>query len=213
MIKTNDLKGNIIMENLKSYAIYFSAYLIDNFKELKSIKNIILFGSVARGEYNKESDIDIFIELDEKTSKIEKQIREIVERFYKTRESLIFKSTGIDNKINLKIGKLSDWQDLEKSIASEGIILYGRYVPKNNLSGSRPFIIIYWDKIGKNRGAFLNKIYGFKSKDKKYPGLLEKLKGKKLGKSCIMIPSYDKSSMYTLIKEHIVSAKSFEVYL
>lgn len=195
---------------IKAYASYFSSYLLDNLKEKESIEKIILFGSVARNEAAKESDVDIFIEVKKESKKIKNKIEKILENFYKSRESLLFKSKGIDNKINLIIGKLDKWRDLEKSIESTGIVLYGKYV-SSNISGKK-HLVIFWDKIEKNRGAFLNKIYGVKIKGKRYPGLIEKLGGKKLGKSSIMVPIENKDEVLKSIKIYRVHAKIIEVY-
>ena len=77
-----------------------------------------------------------------------KQISEILDNFYNSREGLLFKVKGIDNKFNLIIGNLKEWKELKKSIESEGIILYGKFESKGK-SGKK-FAIIYWDKIEKN---------------------------------------------------------------
>ena len=195
---------------IKAYASYFSSYLLANLKEKESIEKIILFGSAARDEATKESDVDIFIEVKKETQKIKNEIEKILENFYKSRESLLFKSKGIDNKINLIIGKLDKWRDLGKSIESTGIVLYGKYVP-SDITGKK-HIVIFWDKIEKNRGAFLNKIYGVKIKGKHYLGLMEKLGGKKSGKSSIIVPVENKDEILKLIKIYKVNAKIIEVY-
>ncbi len=195
---------------IKAYASYFSSYFLANLKEKGSIERIILFGSAARDEATKRSDVDIFVELKKESKKMKNEIEKILENFYKSRESLLFKSKGIDNKINLIIGRLGKWGSLKKSIESTGIILYGKYTP-SDISGKK-HAIFFWDKIGKNRGAFLNKLYGFKSKEKHYYGLIEKLGGKKLGKSSIMMPVEKKDEIFKLIKIYKVNAKIVEVY-
>ena len=48
-------------ENLISYAANFVSFLLDE-KIAKHINRIVLFGSVARGNFDKESDIDVFID-------------------------------------------------------------------------------------------------------------------------------------------------------
>lgn len=196
---------------IKAYASYFSSYLLANLKEKKSIEKIILFGSAARNEAIKESDVDIFIEVKKESQKIKNEIEKMLENFYKSRESLLFKSKKVSNKINLIIGRLDKWRDLKKSIESTGIVLYGKYVP-SDISGKK-HIIIFWDKIEKNRGAFLNKIYGVKIRRKRYQGLIEKLEGKKLGKSSVIIPIESKDEILKLIKPHKVHAKIIEVYV
>ncbi len=72
--------------------------------------------------------------------------------------------------------------------------------------------MVFWDNIGKNRGAFLNKLYGFKTGDKHYTGLIEKIQGKKVGKSCIMIPIEHKNYLFELLKHYKVNAKVIQVY-
>jgi len=58
--------------NLISYSIDFVSFLIQKTKSREKIKNIILFGSVARGEADRESDIDLFIDIVREDIKIEK---------------------------------------------------------------------------------------------------------------------------------------------
>lgn len=198
---------------LKIYASYFTSYLLSNLKNIENIERIILYGSVARDQATKESDIDIFIEIKKKTKKFEKEIKILEKKFYQSREATLFKLKNINNKFSIKIGNLKNWKDLHRSIASTGIILYGPYQVKELPSDTKHHIIIFWNKIGKNRGSFLNKIYGFRIKEKYYPGLLQKFNGKKLGKSCILIPIEYKKEVFDLIKKHEVEAKTIEIFL
>src|SRR3989344_1287794 len=151
-----------------AYAAYFSAYLLDNInkKNKEDIERIILFGSVARGEATAKSDVDIFIELKVRNNHLEQEIKKLVDKFYQSREALLFKTKGIDNQINLKLGKLKEWQDLYPSIASTGIVFYRPYEAKELPMGVKHQVLIFWENIPKNRGAFLNKLYGFKIKEK-----------------------------------------------
>ena len=116
----------------------------------------------------------------------------------------------MDNKLNVILGKLKNWKELKDNIESHGIILFGSYMPKD-VSG-RKYVIISWNRIGKNRGAFLNKIYGVKIKGKRYSGLLENSRGRKLGKSTIMIPVENRKEFFDLIKKYEADARIIEVY-
>ncbi len=198
------------MSSYKSYVSYFVSFLLKELNGITKIKRVILFGSVAREDAKKDSDIDIFIDLIKEDIKLKEKIKDILESFYKSRESIIFKNQGISNKINLIIDKLENWPDLKPSIESDGIVFYGNFV-STDITG-RKQLIISWDKIIKNRGAFLNKIYGFKSKGKEYSGLIEKLEGKKIGKSSVMIPIQNKKEIFDLIKKYKVKAKVIEIY-
>ena len=199
--------------NLKSYASYFVSYLLHNFKKIGVIENVILFGSVAKDQATKESDIDIFIEVKKKTKSIEKEIRVIEQQFYKSREATLFKAEGIENPLSIKVGQLKDWPDLSQSIASTGIMLFGRYEAKKPSKRKTHQIIIYWDNIGKNRGSFLNKVYGFSIKGKHYQGVLEKYGGRKIGKSSIMLPIQFNKEIFKLLDQHQVKAKIIEVFV
>ncbi|MEA2054802.1 MAG: nucleotidyltransferase domain-containing protein [Candidatus Thermoplasmatota archaeon] len=196
--------------NLKAYASTFASFLLRKLEDkISDIDAIILYGSVAKGEATKESDVDIFID----TKKdFREEIREITEKFYGSREAMLFKAKGTESEINTKVGELKEWTELHRSIASTGITLWGKYRAKEMPIGSRHKIIFYWDKIEKNRGAFLNKLYGYKSGNKRYPGLLEEIGGRKVGKSGIIIPIESKHELIELIKKYKVRAKSLEIF-
>lgn len=197
------------------YIYDFLSVLFDKIKEKEKINSIILFGSFARGNPRKDSDIDIFIDIKKESKSFLNKINKMVEGFYKSREYTLFKSNGIDNKFSIIISQLSKWPDLKNSIESTGITLYGKYHPFLILGKkkAKKYLIISWDNIARNRGAFLNKIYGFKVKNKKYTGLIEKLSGKKLGKSTILIPVEHQKEFLDLLEKYKVNAKILEVYL
>ncbi|MBI5332058.1 MAG: nucleotidyltransferase domain-containing protein [Candidatus Aenigmarchaeota archaeon] len=203
-------------EQRKAYALSFAAYLMKelaNKKLMDEINRIILFGSVAKSESTKESDVDIFIKTDKKSDKMVKIIQTMASEFYDSREALLFKTQAIDNKLNIIVGKLSDWKDIHRSIMSTGIVLWGRYEEKEKPSDTEHEIIFYWDSIGINRGSFLNALYGFTANNKRYPGMLEKFGGKRMGKSCIIIPVQHREDVIALFKKYKVSAKAIEVFV
>jgi len=195
----------------KAYISYFVSYLLNNLKRTENIREVVLFGSAARDEATKESDIDLFINLKKEDKKLNKEIDKVLEEFYKSREALLFKTKKIENKINIIVGKINEWPELKRSIESEGIVLYGQYI-SSNVKGKK-YAIIFWSEIEKNRGAFLNKIYGFRVKSKRYLGLLQSYNGMKLGKSAILIPVENKDEILKLIRHHKVSAKILEIYM
>jgi len=195
---------------IKGYASYFVSYLITELKDLSNINSIILFGSAARDETTKDSDVDIFIDVNKADKKFGEKIKKIEEGFYKSREALLFKAKGVDNKINVVVGLIDKWPDLKKSIESYGLVLYGPYISKG-VKG-RKYVIIFWDGVRKNRGAFLNKLYGFKTGGKAYKGLIEQLEGRRIGKSSVMLPVEHREEIFKLIKKYGVNARVFEVY-
>ena len=109
--------------SLKAFAVDFVSFLIQHLDSLEGIRNIILFGSIARGDFDKDSDIDIFIDTKDKKITTDK----IVSDFYQSQKYLKYwKLLGIENTINCKVGNLDKWE-LKRSIISNGIVLYGKY--------------------------------------------------------------------------------------
>jgi len=194
----------------QAYASSFVSFLIRRLEDnMKEIDRIILYGSVAKGNAMKTSDVDIFID----TKKdLKKKVNNIIDEFYDSREALLFKVKGIRNEINVKTGELKNWRELHRSIISSGVTLWGRYEAREKPIGTRHKIIFYWDKIERNRGAFLNKIYGFKSRGKRYTGLLEKMDGGRIGKSSIIVPIEYKEEIIDLLKKYDVHVKNIEVF-
>ena len=106
---------------LHSYALDFASYLLSN---TGGIQRIILFGSVARGDFDKESDIDLFIDTNDK--KLEKIIPKLTDSFYSTEKAKRWKLKGITHHFSCLVGELdsSEWKDLKRSIINHEIVLY-----------------------------------------------------------------------------------------
>lgn len=202
-------KCHIFENDIRAYASAFVSFLLKEIGEnVKYIDGIILYGSVASGTATKESDVDIFID----TKKdMKDEIKELQKKFYNSREAALFKLRSVDNEISLKIGELKKWKELRRSISYNGIVLWGEY-ETTEIEGKKRSIIFYWSKIGKTRSAFLNKLYGFSSKGKRYQGLLKEWEGMRLGKSCVLMPFKHKKEMFALIKRYEVNAKAIEVF-
>ena len=97
----------------------YSSGLISYLLSLKDVKTVIIFGSAARGDWNKDSDIDIFIF--GKPEKIEKykyelQLKRNIElHVFETQKEIKEVKTGlIDNIINGYIirGKIQDFAEV-----------------------------------------------------------------------------------------------------
>jgi predicted nucleotidyltransferase len=196
----------------KAYSISFSSFLLQRLGDASEINRIILYGSVAKGTSTAESDVDIFIDVEKNAKKLEEKISGILEEFYKSKEAIIFKLAGIENEIKIKTGALDEWDELKRSMMSEGFVLWGRF-EAGRIAKTEHKVIFYWSGIGKNRGAFLNKIYGYRTKDRLHEGFLSRAGGERLGKSCIIIPIKYRDNFVELIKKYNVEAKVMEVFV
>lgn len=172
---------------LISYAADFVSYLIQNLKEKDAhkIKSIILFGSVARGEADKESDVDLFVDALDKN--IEKEIKKIIDNFYSSAKFKNYWSLlGIKNEFNVIVGELNKWK-LKDSMLGNAVILYQKYSPALKEGSNK--VILYWGNVKPNskRVMLSKKIFGYVHYGKRYLGLLEKFKGIKIGANVLLI--------------------------
>jgi len=68
-------------KDLIAYASSFVSFILSKIKA----KEIILFGSAARGEAGKESDIDLFVNVENNEKEIKKTINKEINKFYKSK--------------------------------------------------------------------------------------------------------------------------------
>src|SRR3989338_6131732 len=172
---------------LYSYVSDFLSTLYFKKNFLDRISSIALFGSAARGDFDKESDIDIFIGVISKGSilEIEQIVKDAINEFeLKARE--VWHIRGIKSPIKCIVGVLSDeaWNELRKEIESYGILFYGRL--KTNTQSLESYSLFEYslrDFKQKKRVAFQRQLLGYKSKKKKKvfsrSGLIEQLQGAK----------------------------------
>ncbi|MDO8460718.1 MAG: nucleotidyltransferase domain-containing protein [Nanoarchaeota archaeon] len=193
---------------LIAFALDFSSYLLQKIKEKDKIKNIILFGSVARNEETKESDIDIFIDITKESKEIERDIKKVLDSFYNSSKyKEYWKLLEIENKISLTIGRLDNWKDLKSSITANGLILYGKFRPLEIKGEYKTFFI--WENIKPNskRVLFNKQLLGYKQNKKFYNGLLQKFNGVRLGKGCILVLSEHDKIFHSLFKKYRANVK------
>lgn len=200
---------------IKQYAILAVAHLMAGLseKDMKCLNSVILFGSVARETATKESDVDLFFDVNASLSAqlaFRAKLNRTVEWFYTSNAGLAYKLKGISNEIKITAGSLSEWTDLSQSLAMEGIVLYGRYTSKP--PKLKAHTIISWERLGKAKGAFLNKMYGYKAGNKRYPGLLVKKGGTKLGRGTIMVPAASKDAFISVLKKYGLNYSQYEVW-
>ncbi len=153
---------------LLAYTYNFLSLLLEKKEAQENLKKIVLFGSVARGDFDKESDIDLFIEVKESADvkKIENLVHEVVNRFEVFAEKT-WNLRGIDLPIKFIVAKENelDWDELREEIKHYGTLLYGEYKEhKENYA-----LISYSLKELKQNDKmnFLRTLYGYTNKKNK----------------------------------------------
>ena len=188
---------------------------------LGKINSIVLFGSAARGNFDKESDMDIFIDVKNK-----EDIKEIEEIISSTLSEFELKAKGswhirgIKNPIKCIAGVLKDkrWDELRKDMQSYGTVLYGKFISSSEgLSSYSLFEYSLKDFKQKNRVAFLRELLGYKSKKKKktyaHKGLIEKINGIKLENNNIIIPSKEALALQKFFTKRKITPKIREIWV
>lgn len=193
------------------YAMSFESFLLSSLEESdqENIREIILYGSSARGDFRKDSDVDIFINV-YKPASIEKKVDRIVEDFYKTEIFKKWKLLGIENTFSCIVDNIEKWKDLKISILSNGIILFSKYTVRTE---GKQFVIFYWDKITSEskRVHISQKLYGYKTKKAIYKGLLDQTNSIKIGSNCIFVPLENANKISNVFKENKITVKMIYV--
>ncbi|MBI3034927.1 nucleotidyltransferase domain-containing protein [Candidatus Woesearchaeota archaeon] len=198
---------------LISYAMSFAEFLIKDNDAFKNISKIILFGSVARGDFDKESDIDIFIETNLQDKTIQKQL----DLFNQSKIKEIHNLKGIRNDIVLKVGSLEQWKGLKESIMEDGIIIYGKYEesPKD-LKHFTLFKISVEKRKFSLKVRIWRKLYGYKQKIGKKiyvsRGLLQELNCTKLSKGIFISPFQHRQKIIDFLDKGSISYEMLDVY-
>jgi len=193
-----------------SYASAFVAFILP---KLKNVKEIILFGSVARDEDDGNSDIDLFFNMENKKDekKIENKLKQETPKFYQSKIAEPFILRGIKNEIKTYVGVLDKWK-LKRSIISDGIVLYGKYkeVPKNT-KGYVYFNLKPIKDITK-RNRVLRRLFGRKEKNILKQGLLGEINGKILSPNSFIIPIEKSKDIVKILNSEKLDFSFFEFW-
>lgn len=193
--------------NLVAYAMDIASFLLEKTTFQTQIKNIVLFGSVAREEADKESDIDLFIDVTNESEIMNKEFYKLLERFHQsTKYQNYWKVQGVEQEVKLTIGTLSSWKELLPSLIADGIVIYGKFT--TSLEGKHQAIFV-WENITPNakRVAINKKIFGYTHRKKRYPGLLELYQSQRLGKGCIAVDLIHAQKVHRVFKDYKIAVK------
>src|SRR3989338_775331 len=190
--------------SLISYAMSFSSFLLDS-DIGNRINRIVIFGSAAKGEYDKESDVDVFVDTTVKRAELIKYLN----LFYSSKINEIWETKGPKNEISLHSGNM-DTSPLKREILGSGIQVYGEVglLPKN-MQHYALFVLDFSNFQRKKQVSIWRKLYGYRQKIGRktynFKGLIEKSGGRKLGKGIVVMPLAKKYEFSKLLKQKRVS--------
>src|SRR3990167_3043747 len=173
---------------LFSYTYDFVSRILDNKPIFDSVRRIILFGSVVRGDFTNESDVDIFIDvyptipIKEITGLVKKEINKFESKAEKTWH---IRGINLPLKIIVDDFELEKWKELREEVSSYGKIIFGKFEQPQTKKEQKLLITYDIKNISqKNKMSFLRALYGYtlKKEGKKYIqyGLMTEINGEKL---------------------------------
>ncbi|MDG6219129.1 MAG: nucleotidyltransferase domain-containing protein [Candidatus Thermoplasmatota archaeon] len=185
-------------------------------RKYSEIESVIVFGSVARDQAVKESDLDVCIVLKNESikSNMSNKILDLEEKY--------------DKNINLVFTD-SSFKDLDRqfieTILREGITIYGK-TPDVSIQQLElePYEIIKFDlsNLDQSKKMKIKRLlYGIKTKKKykgkiytnKQEGLVEKLGGLRIGIASILIPEKKSWELEHILRKNGVSLRKITIWL
>ena len=178
--------------------------------KIEDVKAIILYGSLARGEFTSRSDVDLFIlttdyntqkEIHDKVIELESEIGRNIQPTIRTLAELQKTDTG-----------------LLQNIFQEGKILYLREpsdIPSAILLQQKPYLIYSFQISSlpqKEKARFNRQLYEQTRKEYKYKGLLQEIGGQKLSAGCVMMPYEQKEKIEKFFKKFKVKFEQLKVW-
>lgn len=200
------------------YIYDFLSILFDKLKDKDKIRNIVLFGSFARGNQRKDSDIDLFIDVTIKNKdEVSKIVNESLKEF-EVKSTRTWRIKGISNILVPVVDDLSSekWRELKRELSSYGITLYGNYQAEIKKSKHQVIIEYNLSKIKqKNKVKLLRSIYGYKLKKNRkiytQKGILEEIKGSKIS-NAILVDIKDHKNVLNIFKNAKIPIKIREIW-
>ncbi len=203
------------------YIYDFVSILFENKQAMKPVKKVILFGSVTTGDYDEESDIDLFIEVPSKNEieKIETLVKKTEKRFHSISERK-WELTRNSLPLSIIVGNLDDskWKELKSELISTGMILYGKFesLPKN--LKHHTLVNYSLSKLPQDKKMkFIRTLFGYKTKKngKEYPqeGMLEKTGGGKIGPNTILIPVEKSRDIQKFFSSFSITPEMREIWM
>ena len=179
-----------------SYTQDFISLLFQNL-DSKLVRSIVLFGSASRGDFDQESDIDLFIDLfDERKKKsVEKKVEEVKFDFECIKEKK-WKLRNIDFEVVCTVGSLvsDEWKPLRRSIESSGIVLYGKFNQESKNGSLKKMIKYDLNRLKQNeKMTVIRHLFGYEKKigkkTYKKDGLVKEFGGRKIKNGVFLIPN------------------------
>ncbi|MBI5072939.1 nucleotidyltransferase domain-containing protein [Candidatus Woesearchaeota archaeon] len=180
---------------------------------------IYLFGSAARGEMEKESDIDLFfdyesffpdnIKNEKAITEKESAIRAALSRFSKSNDFQKWKQLGFTPPFSINAGELEEWE-LKTSVFADGILLYSKE-PLTSVA-KRHVLITYVLPQKKTKYLFVVRtLFGRKEEGYKDAGLIGACNAKRIATTVLLVPKEQAEIVFKFLQKEKIEYSFMEV--
>lgn len=184
-----------------SYIHNYLSFLFLNKGITNQINAVYLFGSAARGELEKESDIDIFI--DSESIEVEAVAKKSISLFMKSKDYDKWRLMNFMHSLSVQVGLLEKWE-LKSSIQAEGILLYSKSPTITSANRSVLFTITL-PKKKSHYLKFIRSFFGRNEQGYNDKGILGNIKGTKLSATVFLV-----QKEYQQIVEHALQKQNVD---
>lgn len=198
-------------EILIGFAQAYLSYLFrdPDFQRVR-VRGIYLFGSVARGDFDEKSDVDIFLDTEKGDEKaLEKAVKRALKRFLGSEEYKKFALQGVRNSISPLVGRLESWE-LKGSVAKEGLVLFA----VSPSFGLEKYFLLCIEPISKaaDRNRVMRRLAGRKEKHFQGKGMISDARGQSLGTRVFLVPAENIHPFLKLFSEEKVNYRMIEIW-
>ncbi len=204
--------------NILPYVYDYISVLLEADDVRKPLRKIILFGSYATGDFDEESDIDIFLDFHDGSdlNRIETLVRKWEKRFYAI-SSKKWELMGINAPVSSIIGNINDskWEELKNEIISSGITLYGKFeeLPKD-LKQCHLFTYSLEKLKQDKKMKLIRVLFGYSTIGKTgRKGVIYATGGKKLGPNNVLVPAENTREIQKIFNSFGVTPEIREVWI
>ncbi len=195
------------------YVYDFLSGFFDKLKDKNKVRSIILFGSFARGNSRKDSDVDLFIDVSlENIDELNRVVGESLNEF-EIKSQKTWRLRGIKNEINVIVGDINSeqWKELKRDISNYGIVLFGQYALDKKAEKNSVLLSYNLSKLkqkNKMKVIRLLKGYSLKKGKKVYSqkGMLEGLGGESI-ENAIILPIKNHNAVLEILRKNGVSVR------
>lgn len=188
-------------QDLIALALDFTSLLFTKL-DPSNVRRIVLFGSVARGEFDRKSDIDIFIDTQKQVGP---EVKECEKSFESVRERR-WDLKGITLPLKVICADLDKpaWHGIRDEIEDHGITLYG---PTGQTKEKDHYLITFTSTHlpSPERTRLQRRLFGYtiRKEGKSYPqaGRIAEEMGTKICNHTAIIPTSSKRAIETILKE------------